>query len=95
MVGRVSIGNMNFAKGADGKNSVVVYSTSTCPYCTMAKDYLKKLGVGFEDKRVDMDAHALEEMLEKSGQQGVPVLDVRGRIIVGFDRPAIDAALRM
>ncbi len=79
---------------SDEKPVVVVYSTSTCPYCTMAKNYLKEIGVEFLEKNVSNDRAAAVEMVEKSGQMGVPVLDVNGGIIVGFDRDAIDKALK-
>jgi len=72
---------------------VKVYSTEQCPYCHMAKDYLNAKGVEFEDINVGEDRDAADEMIEKSGQMGVPVLDIGGDIIVGFDVPRIDAAL--
>lgn len=72
---------------------VRVYSTEQCPYCHMAKDYLEAKGVAFEDVNVGEDREAAQEMIDKSGQMGVPVLDVGGEIIVGFDVPRIDAAL--
>lgn len=75
------------------KHNVVVYSTQTCPYCVMAKDYLKKQGVAYKEVDVSSDAKAANEMIEKSGQMGVPVIDVDGKIIVGFDRPALQQAL--
>lgn len=76
------------------ENSVVVYSTQTCPYCVMAKRYLSEKGVAYTDYDVGSDQAKAFEMLRKSGQMGVPVLDVNGSVIVGFDRPAIDRALR-
>jgi len=72
---------------------VKVYSTEQCPYCHMAKDYLEAKGVEFEDVNVGEDRAAADEMVEKSGQMGVPVLDIGGEIVVGFDVPRIDAAL--
>lgn len=72
---------------------VRIYTTPTCPYCVMAKNYLKKLGVEFEEVNVAEDRAGLVEMVEKSGQMGVPVIDIDGEIIVGFDRKAIDRAL--
>jgi len=59
----------------------------------MAKNYLKKLGVEFEEVNVAEDREAAIEMIEKSGQMGVPVIDIDGQIIVGFDREAINRAL--
>jgi glutaredoxin 3 len=73
--------------------SVVVYSTQTCPYCHKAKDFLKEKGVEFEDVDVSQDQERAKEMVEKSGQMGVPVLDVNGTIIIGFDQPKIEEAL--
>jgi glutaredoxin-like YruB-family protein len=80
-------------EGKTDGQKVVVYSTSTCPYCTIAKDYLGNRKVGFEDVDVSQDRKRAIEMIKKSGQMGVPVLDIGGKIIVGFDRAAIDAAL--
>ena len=75
------------------KAQVVVYSTDSCPYCTQAKDYLASKGIKYEDYNVGMDRAKAMEMIKKSGQMGVPVLDINGKIIVGFNKPAIDAAL--
>lgn len=73
--------------------SVIIYSTPTCPYCHIAKDYLKSKGFEFEDIDVSKDRAKAEEMIKKSGQMGVPVLDINGKIIIGFDKKAIDEAL--
>ncbi len=75
--------------------TVKVYSTSTCPWCVRAKDFLKQKGVQFQDINVGMDRNAAKEMIEKSGQMGVPVLDIDGTIIVGFDKDAIEKALKL
>ncbi len=72
---------------------VKVYSTPTCPYCYMAKDFLKENGVQFEDINVAENHAAAHEMIEKSGQMGVPVIEINGKMIVGFDREAIKKAL--
>jgi len=72
---------------------VIVYSTPDCPYCTMAKTYLSGKGVKFVDYDVSKDRAKAEEMIAKSGQGAVPVLQINGRIIVGFDREVIDNAL--
>ncbi len=72
---------------------VKVYSTTTCPWCMRAKEYLKKNNVEFEDINVSMDSEAAQEMIKKSGQRGVPVLDIDGTIIIGFDQNAISGAL--
>jgi glutaredoxin 3 len=80
-------------KGANKMGNIIVYSTNTCPYCHMAKDYLRSKSVSFEDVDVGSDRARAQEMIDKSGQMGVPVLDINGKIIVGFDRAAIDEAL--
>lgn len=72
---------------------VKVYSTNSCPWCVKAKQYLKSKNVEFEDLNVQTDMAAREDMLKKSKQMGVPVLDVNGTIIIGFDKNAIDNAL--
>lgn len=74
--------------------AVKVYSTPTCPWCKKAKAFLTEKGVKFQDINVAEDEQAREEMAEKSGQMGVPVLDISGTIIVGFDQEAIEAALK-
>lgn len=74
---------------------VKVYSTPTCPYCYMAKEYLKSNKIDFEDIDVSSDYNAAMEMIEKSGQRGVPVLDIDGNIIVGFDQPRIARLLKL
>ena len=72
---------------------VKVYSTNSCPWCVKAKNYLSSLNVEYVDLNVQEDMEAREEMVSKSKQMGVPVLDINGEIIVGFDRNAIDSAL--
>ena len=75
--------------------NVKVYSTSTCPYCVMAKEFLKKNNIQFEDINVGINHKAGQELIDKSGQMGVPVLDIDGQIIVGFDKDAISKALNL
>lgn len=65
-------------------NKVIVYSTPSCPYCVYAKDYFKQNNVPFEDVDVTKDRSKAQEMVSKSGQMGVPVIDINGQIIVGF-----------
>lgn len=72
---------------------VTVYSTPTCPWCHKVKDYLKEKKIEFEDIDVSTNHEAAHEMVDKSGQMGVPVIDIDGTIIVGFDQAAIDKAL--
>ena len=73
--------------------NVIVYSTPSCPYCVMAKRYLSERGVKYEDVDVAADQSRALEMLTKTGQMGVPVIDIGGEVIIGFDRNAIDYAL--
>lgn len=73
---------------------VTVYSAVWCAFCHAAKDYLDKLGVKYVDRDVEKDPAAGLEAVNKSGQRGIPVLDIGGDIIIGFDRPRIDAALK-
>ena len=72
---------------------VKVYSTSTCSYCVRAKQFLKENNIAFEDIDVASNEVAGEEMIRISGQMGVPVLDIEGTFIVGFDRERIKEAL--
>ena len=73
---------------------VKVYSTQNCPYCHMLKDFLKDKKIDFEDIDVSKDQEAAQEMINKSGQMGVPVTDIDGEIIVGFDKEKIEGALK-
>lgn len=73
--------------------TVTIYSADWCGYCHAAKQYLDKIGIKYTEKNVDSDQAAAQESVQKSGQMGIPVLDINGEIIVGFDRPRIDAAL--
>ncbi|MEQ8154450.1 MAG: glutaredoxin family protein [Clostridiaceae bacterium] len=72
---------------------IKVYTTNSCPWCVKAKNYLKSINVAFEEINVQDNMDAREEMVKKSRQMGVPVLDIHGTIIIGFDKPAIDKAL--
>ncbi|MFA5931625.1 MAG: glutaredoxin domain-containing protein [archaeon] len=74
--------------------NVIVYSTNTCPYCVMAKDWLKQKKVEFDDVNVGINQDKAKEMITKSGQMGVPVIDIKGEIIIGFDKPKMEAALK-
>ena len=73
--------------------SVKVYSTPTCPWCIRVKQFLKENNVIFEDYDVGSDQAKADEMVKSSGQMGVPVLDIEGEIIVGFDKDKIKQAL--
>jgi glutaredoxin-like YruB-family protein len=74
--------------------AVSVYSTPSCPYCTMAKEYLSSRGVKFNDYDVSRDGAKAMEMIRMTGQGGVPVIVIGDSAIVGFDRGAMDRALR-
>jgi glutaredoxin 3 len=75
-------------------HKVIVYSTTTCPYCVMAKDWFKEKGVAYEDKNVGTDRAARQEMVTKSDQMGVPVIDIDGEILVGFQPEAFAEFLK-
>ncbi|MCM8785755.1 MAG: thioredoxin family protein [Candidatus Omnitrophica bacterium] len=72
---------------------VIVYSTKTCPYCRLAKEFLKNNNIEFIDYDVGENREKLEEMIKKSGQMGVPVIDIEGEIVVGFDKERIKEIL--
>lgn len=73
---------------------VTVYSASWCAFCHAAMEYLDKVGVKYDVKDIESDRSIAEESIEKSGQMGIPVIDIAGDIIVGFDRPKIDQSLK-
>lgn len=68
---------------------VKVYSTPTCPFCVVVKNFLKEHGIKFEDINVQEDFEAAQEMIRKSGQTGVPVIEIDGKIIIGFNEPRL------
>ena len=72
---------------------VTIYSTPTCPYCKMAKEFLMEKNVEFTDIDVSRDQARAQEMIDKSGQMGVPVIDVDGNVMVGFDKKALAKAV--
>lgn len=74
---------------------VVVFSTPTCSFCNMAKKYFREKGIRYRDVDVSRDAAAARDMVRRSGQQGVPVIDIGGKIVVGFDRARIDKYLSL
>ena len=74
---------------------VIVYSTQSCPFCHMAKDFFKGQNIEFEDVDVNSDQQGLDDMIKKSGQSAVPVIDIDGKIIVGFNEQAIKEALKL
>lgn len=71
------------------KMAIKVYSTPSCPWCARAKQFFKENNVNFQDVDVSKDVNAAHEMIRKSGQQGVPVIDFDGEIIVGFNEPRL------
>jgi glutaredoxin-like YruB-family protein len=72
---------------------VILFTTPTCSHCRSAKGYLRKKGIQFKDVDVSRDKAAARDMVRRSGQQGVPVIDIDGKIIVGFNRAKVDRAL--
>lgn len=84
------------AKSYDPKNmkrEVTIFTTPTCPYCHMAKDYMKSKNIAFTDVDVSKDQKMAREMINKSGEMGVPQLWINDEVIIGFNKPAIDMAL--
>ena len=73
--------------------NVIIYSTPGCPWCIRAKQFLKENNIVFLEWDVSIDKIAADEMVKKSGQMGVPVLDIGGKIVIGFDAEEIDKAL--
>lgn len=72
---------------------VIIFTTPTCTFCNMTKKYFRERGIRFTEVDVSRDAAAARDMVRRSGQQGVPVIDIGGKIVVGFDRPKIDRLL--
>jgi glutaredoxin 3 len=79
----------------EGQPTVIIYVTPTCPYCVMTKMFLREHGISYVEKNVASDRAAAKEMIDKSGQMGVPTIDINGEIIVGFDQDAIKKALKL
>ncbi len=77
------------------KHEISVYSTPTCQYCRLTKEYLNSKKITFKNIDVTLNQGAASEMIQKSGQMGVPVLDIDGEIIVGFDKKKINKALNI
>jgi glutaredoxin-like YruB-family protein len=84
------------AAGAQQRQpEVIIYSTPTCPYCSSAKAYFVDKGIRFTDYDVSRDQARAREMIMKTQQEGVPVIQIDGRLIIGFDRKLIEEALKM
>jgi len=76
------------------QHNIIIYSTDWCGFCKMAMQYLDQKGIPYTDKNVERDFEAFQEFQQKmGGHSGVPVIDIDGTLILGFDRPKIDAAL--
>ncbi|MDP2939695.1 MAG: Uxx-star family glutaredoxin-like (seleno)protein [Candidatus Omnitrophota bacterium] len=75
-------------------HEVKIYTTPACPYCIRAKTYLQEKNISFQNIDVSIDQQGLEEMTKLSGQMGVPVIVVDGKVLVGFDRNRLDELLR-
>lgn len=73
--------------------NVIIYSTPTCHFCHMAKDFFKANNVSFTDYNVATDLEKRKEMMQKTGQMGVPVIDIEGQLIIGFDKAEISKTL--
>ena len=72
---------------------ITIYSTPTCHFCNLAKDFFKEKGVKYEEFNVATDLAKRKEMVDKSGQMGVPVIDIGGQIVVGFDEEQVASLL--
>ncbi len=72
---------------------IIIYSLPTCPYCRGLKAYLDEKKIEYTDYNVADDQEKAQEMIDKSGQMGVPVIDIEGKIIIGFDQAGINQAL--
>ena len=74
--------------------NITIYSTPTCHYCLMAKDYMKTHGISYTEHNVAADLERRKEMIDKSGQMGVPVIDIEGKILVGFEQSEFEEAIK-
>ncbi len=74
-------------------NKIKIYTTPTCAYCKMAKEYFKSRGLQYEEFNVATNIEKQKEMIAKTGQFGVPVIDIDGKIVIGFDRTKINQYL--
>lgn len=73
---------------------ITIYTTPTCGFCHMAKEYFRSKKVEYTEKDVSRDPELQQEMIDLSGQMGTPVIDIDGTVVLGFDRTSIDAVLR-
>ena len=72
---------------------VIVFTTPTCRYCNALKRYLRQHKIKFKDVDISRDERAARDVVRRTGQMGVPVVDIGGKIVIGFDRPKIDRLL--
>lgn len=72
---------------------VIIFTTPSCPHCNHAKRYLRERGIPFRDVDVSRDPAAARDMIRRSGQQGVPVIDIGGKIVIGFNKAEVDRLL--
>ena len=88
--------NDNAQQQSTDDAKVIIYSTTWCAFCKTEKQYLDRLGVAYIEKDVEEDKEAYEELMAKNGGafQGVPVTDIAGELVLGFDRPKIDSLVR-
>ena len=77
------------------KSQVTIYSTPTCHFCHAAKDFFTTHNVAFTEHNVASDLAKRQEMIQKSGQMGVPVIDIDGKIIIGYDEPQLRKLLKI
>lgn len=75
--------------------NVIVYSTPTCPFCKQVKEFLHENNVLFDDVDVSADREKAQEMIQKSGQMGVPVIDVDGELVIGYDKKKLKELLNI
>jgi glutaredoxin-like YruB-family protein len=76
------------------KNEIIIYSTPSCHFCVLAKEWFTQKGVEFKDVDVSRDQDAAKEMIEKSGQMGVPVVEINGELIIGFRPDVFEGLLK-
>ncbi len=74
--------------------NITIYSTPTCHYCHAAKEYMTKHGIAFTDYNVASDLEKRKEMIDKSGQMGVPVIGIDGKILIGFEESEFAEAIK-
>ncbi len=76
-------------------HQVTIFTTPTCVYCTRAKEFFKKNNIAYQERDVAADQKARQDMITRSGQMGVPVIDVDGKLIIGFDQTRLKEALNI